>query len=83
MAEITGLNGAPLTNDKKRTITLDYDLRSTQLNIGGSLENIDLAINMLEQATRYLKNQQITQTIIHAGQMLERDHRIMESVIKH
>lgn len=82
MAEITSLNGAPLINEKKRVITLEYDLRTTRLSIGGELDNLDLAINMLEQAARYLKNQQITATIVQTGQQLERDHRIMQSVIK-
>ncbi len=82
MSEITGLNGMPVASDKKRTITLEYDLRSTALKIGGELENMDLAINMLEQALRYLKNQQIAQTIIQLGQRLEQEQRILQKVMQ-
>ena len=82
MSEITSLNGSPLISEKKRTIILDYDLRSTRLQIGGELDNLDLAINLLEQAARYLRNQQLAQTIIQAGQAMERDVRLMQSVVK-
>lgn len=82
MSELTGLNGTPLVNEKKRTITLEYDLRTTRLNIGGEIENIDLTINLLEQALRYFKNQQLVTQIISTGQALERDARLAQAVFK-
>lgn len=82
MAELTALNGAPLSSDKKRHIELDYDLRTCRLNIGGELDNLDLAINILEQAARYLKNQQTCGMILQAGQQQIRDARLVEQVFK-
>lgn len=76
MAELTSLSGAPLQSEKKRTVTLEYDLRNQRLNIGGELENLDLAINMLEQAARYLKNQQLLGQFVQVQQ----NERIMSRI---
>jgi len=58
MAEITALNGAPLKSEgKKATLTLEYELATGKLAVGGEMGNLDLALNILAQATRYLENQ--------------------------
>jgi hypothetical protein len=57
VAEITGLNGAALSSGKKATLTLEYELATGKLAVGGELGNLDLALNILAQATRYLENQ--------------------------
>jgi hypothetical protein len=55
---ITALNGELLKAEgKKATLTLEYELATTKLTIAGDLGNIDLALNILAQATRYLENQ--------------------------
>lgn len=84
MSEITALDGTPVTGsgDKKRTISLEYDMRNGALKIDGQLDNMDLAINILEQAIRYLRNQQLAMTIIQAGQRLEQEHRLIQSATR-
>lgn len=57
MAEITGLNGAPISSGKKAVLTLEYEMATGKLDIGGELGNLDLALNILAQATRYLESQ--------------------------
>ena len=82
MPEITGLNGAPLKAEKIRSITLNYDMRTTALKIENTqMEgNMDLTINILEQALRFFKNQQLVGQIIHTGQTLEQNQRILNSI---
>lgn len=57
MAEITGLNGEKITSGKKATLTLEYELQTGKLAVGGEMGNLDLALNILAQATRYLQAQ--------------------------
>jgi hypothetical protein len=57
MAEITGLNGEKL-GVKKAVLTLEYELATGKLAVGGEMGNLDLALNILAQATRYLEAQQ-------------------------
>lgn len=57
MAEITSLNGAPISSGKKATLTLEYELQTGKLAVGGEMGNLDLALNILAQATRYLEMQ--------------------------
>lgn len=57
MAEITGLNGEKISASKKATLTLEYELQTGKLAVGGDLGNLDLALNILAQATRYLEMQ--------------------------
>ncbi len=82
MPEITSLNGAPLVNEKKKSITLEYDMRNGALRVDNAqMEgNMDLTINIIEQALRFFKNQQLVGQIIQTGQAMERDARLMQSV---
>lgn len=57
MGELTGLNGAPITTGKKAVLTLEYELATGKLSLAGELGNLDVALNMLSQATRYLEAQ--------------------------
>ena len=84
MAEITGLNGAPLRDEKKRVISLEYDMRNGALRIDSAqLEgNMDLCINILEQAVRFMRNQQLVGQIIQTGQAMERDSRLIAQALK-
>lgn len=71
MAEITALNGHPLKSEgKKAVLTLEYELSTGKLAVGGEMGNLDLALNILAQATRYLENQYRNhqQRIFHAEQ---------------
>lgn len=57
MAEITGLNGVAMSSGKKAVLTLEYELATGKLAVGGEMGNLDLALNILAQATRYLESQ--------------------------
>lgn len=57
MAEITALNGSALSSGKKAVLTLEYELATGKLAVGGEMGNLDLALNILGQATRYLEAQ--------------------------
>lgn len=54
MAELTSLNGAPLRSERKVSIILNYDLNSGKLALDGDLQNLDLCLNVMAQATRWL-----------------------------
>ncbi len=58
MAEITALNGKALKSDRQVTLTLEYEMATGKLSIGGEMGNLDVALNILAQATRYLEAQQ-------------------------
>lgn len=57
MAEITSLNGAPISSGKKIVLTLEYEMATGKLAVGGEMGNLDVALNVLAQATRYLEMQ--------------------------
>lgn len=83
MSEITSLDGSPLVSgSKKKSITLEYDMRTGALRVDNAqMEgNMDLTINIIEQALRFFKNQQLVGQLIQVGQQLERDQRILSSI---
>lgn len=55
MAEITNLNGAPISSSPKVHIVLEYDQHTGKLQLDGDLGNVDLCLNTLAQASRYLE----------------------------
>ena len=57
MPEITGLNGNPVGGGKITRLTLEYDLSTGKLALGGDMHNLDLVLNVLAQATRYYEAQ--------------------------
>ena len=57
MAEITSLSGTPVASGKITRLTLEYDLGTGKLALGGDMHNLDLVLNVLAQATRYCQAQ--------------------------
>jgi hypothetical protein len=83
MGEITALNGAVLKSEgKKATLTLEYELQSGKLSIGGEMGNLDLALNILEQAKRYLEGQQRFQQMRMFQAQIAQDERVQNMLVK-
>lgn len=55
MAEITNINGMPIGTSPKVRLVLEYDQHTGKLELGGDLQNVDLALNVLAQASRYFE----------------------------
>lgn len=80
MAEITNLNGAPVASAKKCLLTLEYDQSTGKLALGGQMENLDLVLNVLAQATRWAETQyQLQQQMMFANEM-QRNERLSRLV---
>ena len=54
MADLSDLNGNIIQSAKSVSIMLKYELNSGKLAIDGDLQNLDLALNVLAQASRWL-----------------------------
>lgn len=81
MGEITALNGGVLKSEgKKATLTLEYELATGKLAIGGEMGNLDLALNILSQATRYLEGQQRFQQMRMFQAQLAQDERLARMI---
>lgn len=77
MAEITALNGAPISSGKRLTITLDYELQTGKLALGGDLQNLDQALNVLGQATRWLEARYFLQQQMILQDEMQRDQSLL------
>ena len=80
MAEITALNGAPLRSEKKVAITLEYELASGKLSLGGDLQNLDVALNVLGQAHRWLEARYFLQQQMILQAEIQRDQAIVSGL---
>lgn len=82
MGDLTNLNGAPVESDKKCLLTLEYDKTNGKLALGGQMENLDLVLNVLAQATRWAETQyQLQQQMLFANEM-QRNERLTRLVRK-
>lgn len=80
MAEITALNGAPLSSGKKMGLRLEYELQSGKLALDGDLQNLDMAINVLQQATRWLEARYFLQQQMILQAEMQRDRELLTAV---
>lgn len=80
MGDLTNLNGAPVSSAKKCLLTLEYDQSTGKLALGGQMENLDLVLNVLAQATRWAETQyQLQQQMIFDAN-IKQDSRILEAI---
>lgn len=80
MGDLTNLNGAPVSSAKKCLLTLEYDQSSGKLALGGQMDNLDLVLNVLAQATRWAETQyQMQQQMLFANEM-QRNERLTRLV---
>ena len=83
MSEITGLNGAPLVSEKKTVkVTLEMDLVSGKLAIGGDITNLDQALNVIGQAQRWLEARYNIQQQLIAQAEIQRDQQLFASMTR-
>lgn len=82
MAELTNLNGAPLSTGKKAVLTLEMELETGKLAIGGELANLDLALNMLAQATRYIDSKYRNQQMMLFQAEMQRNQQLLSRVMQ-
>lgn len=80
MAEITALNGAPLSSGKKINLRLEYELQTGKLALDGDLQNLDMAINVLQQATRWLEARYLLQQQMIVQAEMQRDRELLTAV---
>ena len=79
MAKITGLDGMPMEAEENQyRITLTLGLSTGKLSIDGDLQNLDRAINTLEQALRWMNARYNAFQQIKLVEELQRDQQLME-----
>lgn len=81
-----GNGGNGVQGEKVAVLQLSFTPRTFKLDIGGSVENIDIALAMLEQAKRHFEGElramkalQLQQRMTQAAQ----DNAIAQSLRKH
>jgi len=77
MADILGLNGQELYPGKKATLTLEYDMATGKLAVGGETANVDLALNILAQATRWFEARYQMAQAMQMQAEIQRDQQIL------
>lgn len=80
MSNLTDLNGAPVTSEKKSTITIEYNHITGQMKVGGEIGTLDQALNVLAQATRYFQARYDHQQAMIFAAEAERDAQIQRRV---
>ena len=82
MADLTDINGNAVTTSQKAVLTLEYELATGKLALGGELANLDLALNMLAQATRYIESQYRNQQLMLFQAEIQRNQQLMSRVMQ-
>ena len=80
MADLSDLNGNSVHSPVKAVLTLELELTTGKLAIGGELANLDLALNMLAQATRYIQQQYVMQQQMLFQTEIQRNSQLMSRV---
>lgn len=82
MADLTDLNGKAVSSKPKAVLTLEMELTTGKLAIGGELANLDLALNMLAQATRYIESKYRNQQLMLFQAEVQRNQQLMSRVMQ-